>query len=150
MTLDDEKTVSPFRNAFLVLKDILYGDAKIVLDWLNTGRFGYIVQDEEEEGGYDDTYERVMQNSWERYQKEQHTSGDIVATPGYVTHDGMYIQTLLRIDFGSDGDDTLHIPLPYHRIPFYIQSTLVPKNLPDNENVDLIFTNFSAPGVGLS
>lgn len=89
MTLNDEKTVSPFKNAFLVLRDILYGDAKIVLDWLNTGRFGYIVQDEEEEGGYDDTYDIALQYSWERYQSEKHNLSDILATPGYVTYDGM-------------------------------------------------------------
>lgn len=87
-TLNDEKTVSPFRNAFLVLKDILYGDAKIVLPLLNTGRFGYIVQDEEEEGGYDETYDNSLQYSWERHLSQDPGSIKLVSAPGYVTYDG--------------------------------------------------------------
>ena len=54
---------------------------------------------------------------------------------------------VLISDFGSDGDDTIHTPLPHYRLPFYVQATLIPDNLPDSDYVDLIFTNFSAPGV---
>ena len=51
------------------------------------------------------------------------------------------------LDFGSDGDDTVHTPQPYYKIPFYIQSTLVPENINDSDVVDIVLTNFSAPAV---
>jgi hypothetical protein len=51
------------------------------------------------------------------------------------------------VDFGSDGDDTTHKPLPQHRIPFYVQSTIIPSKIQDDDVVDLIFTNFSSSGV---
>lgn len=84
-TLNDEKTVSPFKNAFVVLKDVAYRDAKIVLDWLNTGRFGYIVQDE---GGCPcgNAWRPTVQQAFER--GNQHIFSLDVATPGYVTYDG--------------------------------------------------------------
>ena len=87
-TLDDAKTVSPFQNAFMVLKDIAYGDAKIVLGWLNTGRFGYITQDEECSCGH--AWERTVQESWEH--PGPHLSYQ--TTPGYVTHDGNFLRDL--------------------------------------------------------
>jgi len=55
--------------------------------------------------------------------------------------------SLLTLDFGSDGDDTYHTPYPHYDIPFWVQSTLVPENINDNDVVDLIFTNFSSWGI---
>jgi hypothetical protein len=83
-TLNDEKTVSPFKNAFFVLNNVQYGDAKILLDWLNTGRWGYIL------GGEDDIYNEALLNSWEKYhqQEQQHTFTIPAPEPGYVTYDG--------------------------------------------------------------
>ena len=142
-TLDDEKIVSPFQNAFLVLKDILYGDAKIVLDWLNTGRYGYLTQDDEYSCGK--AWACSVQQSWK--QADHSISPSKAATVGYVTYDGTSPLTFSDVDFGSDGDDTVHTALPYYDIPYYVQSTLVPDNIQDGELVDLIFSNFSAPGV---
>src|SRR5438552_16432541 len=83
-TLNDEKTVSPFRNAFMVLKDIVYGDAKIVLDWLNTGKFGYVIQDEACPCG--EAWNHNVRQSWER--GNPHTFSLDPPPLGYVTHDG--------------------------------------------------------------
>jgi hypothetical protein len=83
-TLNDEKTVSPFRNAFMVLKDVVYKDAKIVLGWLNTGRFGYVVQDEGCHHG--ETWSINVERSWKR--ANQHAFSLDVSSPGYVTYDG--------------------------------------------------------------
>jgi len=91
--MNDEKTVSPFRNAFFVLKDVVYEDAKIVLRWLNTGRFGYIVQDE---GSCPcgDAWHPTVQHSFDVANQrtslagDQHTFSFDAATPGYVTYDG--------------------------------------------------------------
>lgn len=145
-TLDDQKTVSPFQNAFMVLKDVVYGDAKIVLDWLNTGRFGYVVQ-----GDGCSCEEASHRRSVPMENYEQRTFSLDATIPGYVTFDGKPLQFFIfNIDFGSDGDDTIHTPIPFYSTPFYIQSTLVPPGIRDNEFVDLVFTNFSSPGVGFS
>jgi hypothetical protein len=80
-TLDDEKTVSPFNNAFMVLKDIVYDDARIVLKWLNTGRFGYIVQDQ---SGH--VWDHPIQQRSEH--TDQRTFSLNAPSPGYVTYDG--------------------------------------------------------------
>jgi hypothetical protein len=89
-TLNDEKTVSPFRNAFVVLPKIHYGDAKIVLDWLNTGRFGYIIQDDEG-CSCGQAWEATVRQAWERSTREpsnQHPFALDAGVPGYVTYDG--------------------------------------------------------------
>lgn len=83
-TLNDEKMVSPFHNAFMVLKDVVYGDAKIVLDWLNTGKFGYVIQEESCPCG--DAWDQNVHQSWER--TGQHTFSLDPPSPGYVTYDG--------------------------------------------------------------
>jgi hypothetical protein len=87
-TLNDQKMVSPFTNAFMVLRDVVYGDAKIVLDWLNTGRFGYIIQ-EDEGCSCGQAWERSLRKAWEADMNTQHTFELHPATPGYVTHDGI-------------------------------------------------------------
>jgi len=84
-TLNDEKAVSPFKNAFFVLKDVLYGDAKILLDWLNTGRWGYLFEDEES------IYDDALRYSWEKYHQQREQQHPLTITaikPGYVTYDG--------------------------------------------------------------
>ena len=89
-TLNDEKTVSPFKNAFFVLKDIDYGDAKVVLDWLNTGRFGYIIQDDEG-CSCGQAWESAVQQAWVKSVTEtsnQHPFALDAGVPGYVTYDG--------------------------------------------------------------
>jgi hypothetical protein len=87
-TLNDQKMVSPFTNAFMVLRDVVYGDAKIVVDWLNTGCFGYIIQGDEG-CSCGQVLERSLREAWEVDLNAQHTFELHAATPGYVTHDGI-------------------------------------------------------------
>ncbi|KAF2133240.1 ser/Thr protein phosphatase family [Dothidotthia symphoricarpi CBS 119687] len=54
--------------------------------------------------------------------------------PGYTTHD----------DAGQDGDDTLHVPIPFYRVPNCIQST-VGFNVTDAQEpqtVDVMYNEF--------
>ncbi len=71
--------------------------------------------------------------------KETQPKGRIVRrqsyelTPGYVTVD----------DFGDDGDDTAHSPVPYYPQPNDIQGNAsFPTDGSDPQTVDLIFTDF--------
>lgn len=69
---------------------MMYGDAKIVLHWLNTGKFGYILQNDEGGCHCGDNWGNSVRESWERGSYEQHIfSVDAAAEPpGYVTYDG--------------------------------------------------------------
>jgi hypothetical protein len=80
------------------------------------------------------------------------TSSDspLELTPGYTTQD----------DGGSDGDDTLHSPITFYRVPNVIQA-LVPANssslssaelrlAPSPETVDLIYLDFIEPWIDLA
>ena len=93
-----------------------------------------------------------MAVTWEAYSKPHGQRvfelGGEQDTPGYVTVDGGLVWDKADgVDFGSDGDDTIHTPLPQYSIPFYVQSTLIPPTTLDTDLIDLVFTNFSSPGV---
>ena len=57
--------------------------------------------------------------------------------PGYTTKD----------DAGDDGDDTLHAPISFYKIPNCIQSTLSMPENGDPETVDLVFVDFIQPWI---
>ncbi|KAB8295945.1 hypothetical protein EYC80_008765 [Monilinia laxa] len=58
--------------------------------------------------------------------------------PGYTTKD----------DGGSDGDDTIHAPIPFHRVPNCIESRInFPSTDSNPEAVDLVFLDFIKPWV---
>ena len=70
----------------MVLKDVEVRDARIILDELNTGKWGYIFDQEDE----DEIFNDYLSFSWEMYQ--QRSPGVIDQPelfPGYVTHDGI-------------------------------------------------------------
>jgi hypothetical protein len=93
-TLNDEKAVSPFANAFVSLSNVPYKDAKIVLYWLNTGRFGYIMQDNDR---YRSGLRRQqLQLSWNLRQEIPSISQ---APQGYVTYDGTFPHVSSHIRF---------------------------------------------------
>ncbi|TGO28337.1 hypothetical protein BPAE_0029g00680 [Botrytis paeoniae] len=58
--------------------------------------------------------------------------------PGYTTKD----------DNGSDGDDTIHSPITFHRVPNCIESRInIPSTSSNPETVDLVFIDFIKPWV---
>lgn len=63
------------------------------------------------------------------------SSPDLV--PGYTTKD----------DAGDDGDDTLHAPISFYKIPNCIQATASMPEKSDPETVDLVFIDFIQPWV---
>jgi hypothetical protein len=53
--------------------------------------------------------------------------------PGYTTKD----------DAGDDGDDTVHSPISFYRVPNCIQSTVIQANMDlEGINVDFVFNEF--------
>jgi hypothetical protein len=57
--------------------------------------------------------------------------------PGYTTKD----------DAGDEGDDTLHAPISFYKVPNVIQSDLRFPEKGDPEMVDLVFIDFIQPWV---
>ncbi|ETN42767.1 uncharacterized protein HMPREF1541_01925 [Cyphellophora europaea CBS 101466] len=57
--------------------------------------------------------------------------------PGYTTTD----------DGGTDGDDTVHSPISFYRVPNVVQSTVNPAGglIPDDTPVDVVFNEFIQP-----
>jgi hypothetical protein len=60
--------------------------------------------------------------------------------PGYTTKD----------QGGDDGDDTLHEPIPFFRVPNCIQSEIAFPKEGEPENVDMVFVDFIQPWVLLA
>lgn len=59
-------------------------------------------------------------------------------TPGYTTTD----------DFGTDGDDTIHLPIPYYSQPNYFQTNVsFPADGSLPATVDVIFLDYFASSV---
>jgi hypothetical protein len=69
---------------------------------------------------------------------QMRTSTDVALIPGYTTVD----------DAGDDGDDTVHSPISFYRVPNCIQSLINPKAIDlELENVDVVFNEFIQPWV---
>jgi hypothetical protein len=71
----------------MVLKDVAYGDAKIVVDWLNTGRYGYVPLEIHPRSSNLKGFQNLSDPQRSQYFMSLE---DLPDTPGYVTHDGIY------------------------------------------------------------
>lgn len=147
-TFDDSFIVSPFTDAFQYIPNVPYAQAKTVIGTLNGGAF----QKRNAELGYKDFGFQPMgmveqdacvdpmtahgafdtrTPSGNRIIRRQSTA----LTPGYVTTD----------DFGTNGDDTPHSPIPYYPQPNDLQANAsFPTDGSTPATVDVIFLDFIA------
>jgi hypothetical protein len=149
-TRDSTYIVSPFTSGFRYVKDVPYDKASKLLDILNIN--GQMLQEME-----------PSLQSWMLAPIEQNShTVDVVSegmpitpsgahqiplaaksdlTPGYTTVD----------DAGSDGDDTIHAPISYYKVPNVIQSRIdAPSQTGDPETVDVVYIEFIQPWVLLA
>ncbi|KAH6674911.1 Metallo-dependent phosphatase-like protein [Halenospora varia] len=150
-TTDTTYIISPFVSKFFYIKDVPYKSAKGVLQLINNG------------GPVFDAAVYPLSQLPPPEQMSIHT--DIIApqipvhdipapigvqaplfssskskpdlVPGYTTKD----------EGGDDGDDTIHQPISYYRVPNCIQSTISFPQDGDPETVDLVFVDFIQPWV---
>jgi 2',3'-cyclic-nucleotide 2'-phosphodiesterase (5'-nucleotidase family) len=141
-TRDSTYIVSPFTSANHYIRDVPYEKAKKVLQLLNTG--GEIFEEADPNlalevlappgqlGSLETVQAQKHRTTHSEQQQMGHTT-DSDLKPGYTTKD----------DAGNDGDDTVHSPVSFYRVPNCIQSIVSPhsQNL-ENENVDLVFNEF--------
>lgn len=153
-TYDDSFIVSPFNNRFLFIPNVPYAQASQVLGVLNAGpfqkrkrnqapsHFGITKPFNGDDGCADPTSYRSSSHLRAENSGLRPRSGPITRrqpppsleiTPGYTTTD----------DFGTDGDDTPHSPIPRYPIPNDVQANAsFPTDGSDPDTVDLVSIDF--------
>ena len=168
-TRDTVYIVSPFENRWKVVRSVPWKYAKHVLPLINSG--GQVMIDSDAFGTADMPMSkkevRTLHEMWrmappeqmswmeDRVSSESHkveheqaqkimNGGEDTAqyelTPGYTTID----------DLDSHGDDTVHSPMNYYRVPNAIQANVGwgnRKDLDDNDTVDVVFLDFVQPWI---
>lgn len=155
-TVDTTYSVSPFTSGFRYIKDVPYGTAKKLLTILNQEVPQLWEQPYDLAARMpvsDDTY-AATSGSRDSFQGPVDqvpllSSDDKQPlTPGYTTHDSL----------GSDGDDTIHAPIRFYRVPNVFETRIAfpsssssssssPSFSPEEEEkepdtVDLIYVDF--------
>ncbi|KAI9316020.1 Metallo-dependent phosphatase-like protein [Dichotomocladium elegans] len=131
-TLDTTYQVSPFVDRFVWIANVPIDVASQVLATMNSDGSSSSYKRKrslraQEEGSFVPSSIETAFTSYiaKRHEGTQNTT--VALTPGYTTKD----------DLGSDGDDTLHIAIPYYDAPAFVGTAL-----PAAEMVDLVFVDF--------
>lgn len=145
-TRDSTYIVSPFTNGFRYVKDVPYAKASKLLEVLNNN--GQILQYMDPDlqswmlAPVEQRFRWVDFIAEEVVSDEPHDGAQITLTtkpdliPGYTTKD----------DAGSDGDDTVHAPISFYRVPNVIQAQIdPPSQIGDPETVDVVYIDFIQP-----
>ncbi|KAJ5594573.1 uncharacterized protein N7459_000781 [Penicillium hispanicum] len=154
-TQDTTFTISPFTNGFRYVKDVPYEKVQLIMEILNKQtKILQAIQTEDESllplarpeqltfmndvvvGGDEILDESLAVGGAGSHQIPLSTNPrDQKLTPGYTTKD----------DAGSDGDDTLHTPISFYRVPNCIQALLGANTTEVPETVDLVYIEFVQP-----
>jgi hypothetical protein len=158
-TRDTTFTVSPFTTGFRYIKDVPYAIADRLLTVLNNE--GPILEEAAPElkawmlpppEQISRTEDLVAADDREHYgQRQQNVlKEEQELTPGYTTKD----------DAGDDGDDTLHAPISFYRVPNCIEARINTTKPTDVESgtgsetpvdtVDLVYLEFVQPWILLA
>ncbi|KAG7193933.1 uncharacterized protein KQ657_005132 [Scheffersomyces spartinae] len=133
-TLDTHYIVSPFRNKWVKLTLPKHIAVKISY-MLNKGRFINFnllpLHHQFEAFRQLRVYQQRQVNCDDKNDQQKNL------TYGYVTHD----------DFGSNGDDTLHIPLGNHFVPNVVESRQFYNDFKGEDLCDVIFYDFISPNI---
>jgi hypothetical protein len=148
-TRDTTYIISPFISKLVYLRDVPYSAAKRVETFLNNagqildvqGMQAYELAPPEQMSVRSNIVGPAMTQEFHAAGGAQSpllTHGeDPRLIPGYTTKD----------DAGDEGDDTLHTPLTFYKVPNVIQSSRSFPADADPENVDLVFVDFIQPWV---
>ncbi|KAF3481246.1 uncharacterized protein GIQ15_04005 [Arthroderma uncinatum] len=146
-TKDDEYIVYPFKNQFQFLPDVPYSVAKDLLDAMNKGPYQkraeeYMSMPPQQIPDADNVCADPSPEFMEIRRREapqgykaftRRTLDSSMLYPGYITSD----------DFGTDGDDTPHSSIPYHKVPIDIQANAsFPMDGSTPDVVDVSFVDF--------
>ncbi|TAQ84513.1 hypothetical protein B7494_g7155 [Chlorociboria aeruginascens] len=148
-TRDTTFIVSPFLSKFQYIKDVPYSSAKSVIGLINNG--GPIFSGGNLDMSLLSVPEQIsiqqdiiapqisLDEKSSSFSNQRPLSKEPDLIPGYTTTD----------DLGKDGDDTVHSPISFYRVPNCIQAPIAfPSS--DPEIVDLVFIDFTQPWVLLA
>ena len=168
-TRDTVYIVSPFENRWRVIRNVSWRIAKHVLPLINSG--GEVMTKEVKAVNFElskkeekllsqvDLLAPPEQMSWKEERvysatqriKQDHEAQKLIGgeiadepevelTPGYTTSD----------DLDFNGDDTVHSPLNYYRVPNAIQANIGwggKGDLSDDDSIDVVFLDFVQPWI---
>ncbi|KIX02657.1 uncharacterized protein Z518_08599 [Rhinocladiella mackenziei CBS 650.93] len=146
-TKDSTFIVCPFTSGFHHLKDVPYDRAKNLISLLNRG--GEIFENFDpslalwklapvQQMGILEDIVVTEQPIPIHGQNQISITNERPLAPGYTTVD----------DAGDDGDDTVHSPISFYRVPNCIQSTINPANIDlEDAVVDVVFNEYIQPWV---
>ena len=149
-TVDTTYAVSPFTSGFRYIKDVPFSIAKRLLQiinqevpqlWPASPSFAFKQPVRSVQASTIQADEQLFLASGQMPLGKDHAPDhDAELTPGYTTVD----------DAGSDGDDTIHSPIKFYRVPNALESrigfspaaTKDSKASADPESVDLVYVDF--------
>ena len=146
-TRDSTYIVSPFTSGFRYIKNVSFSKASKLLSILNNNPpilqemqptlQGWRLAPVEQRSYPTDIIVEALRGDYDRA-RQTLLNLEPELTPGYTTKD----------DAGSDGDDTLHEPISFYRVPNVIQSRIdPPSQIGDPETVDVVYIEFIQPWV---
>jgi 2',3'-cyclic-nucleotide 2'-phosphodiesterase (5'-nucleotidase family) len=165
-TIDSTYIVSPFVSKWKFIPDVPYEAAKKVIDLLNGG--GPVFASAFASGSALDLKWLASPEQWALSQGVSHTAAAHVTSgvdgtamryfgadagqKPLVDNDEAKKPNLIsgyttKDDFGDDGDDTIHEPIQFFKIPNCIQSKIAFPQEGDPENVDLVFVDYVQPWI---
>ncbi|CAI7565650.1 unnamed protein product [Penicillium discolor] len=134
-TQDSTFIVSPFTSTFRYVKDVPYDKAQLIVEVLNeqpqvlsTDESSLTTLGPLEQLAYP---EDVIAQNWASASGQIPMSGPELV-PGYTTKD----------DAGTDGDDTIHAPINFYRVPNCIQALKSANASETPKTVDLVYLDF--------
>ncbi|KAF4762181.1 hypothetical protein HAV15_006921 [Penicillium sp. str.  len=134
-TQDSTFIVSPFTSTFRYVKDVPYDKAQLIVEVLNeqpqvlsTDESSLTTLGPLEQLAYP---EDVIAQKWASASGQIPMSGPELV-PGYTTKD----------DAGTDGDDTIHAPINFYRVPNCIQALKSANASETPKTVDLVYLDF--------
>ncbi|KAF9885136.1 hypothetical protein FE257_000713 [Aspergillus nanangensis] len=153
-TRDTTYIVSPFTSGFRYIKDIPYEKAKLVVEVLNkqpqiltdlhspAGPVGMLTPPEQSAYPHDLIADSGVNTAFPADQAPLLSSSQFTddLIPGYTTID----------DAGTDGDDTVHKPISFYRVPNCIQSLVSTDAVTNPASVDLVYIDFIESYVALA
>lgn len=148
-TLDSTFIVSPFTSNFKYVPDVPYNVASRVIDILNTG--SHILSE-----GVDTRFLTIPEQMFtaevskedEKSEEERRLELRSIQEPlGKTEKQDLIYGYTTKDDIGTDGDDTVHEPLQFYKVPNCVQSEIGFPEKGDPETVDLVFIDFIQPWV---
>ena len=150
-TVDSAYLVSPFTSGFRHIQNVNYEVAKKLLHVLNNEEPMLAIASQRLDlSQLRSPEQRSRRSSRDGIMNQpifSKRSGQVVLSdepsliPGYTTKD----------DFGNDGDDTQHSPIPFVRVPNCIQSEVdFPEDRSSVQSIDLVYNEFIEPWIILA